>query len=200
MKKQIVIIHGGSTYDSYEKYLHSLRSAKLDFGRLKQPRWRDNLKRALGKNFEVILLKMPCPENAKYLEWKIWFKKVVPFLASKVVLVGHSLGGIFLAKYLSENKFPKKNIAVFLIAAPFDKKDSYYSLADFILPKNLRRFEKQSDQIFLYHGQDDPVVPLVNLEKYRKLLPQATVRVFQNKGHFNQSSFPELAKEIKNIF
>lgn len=198
MKKQIVAIHGGHAYENRTKYLRGLRSVKMDFKKLKQRRWRSGLEKTLGKTFEVILPKMPCAENAKYLEWKIWFNKIVSLLAPKVVLVGHSLGGIFLAKYLSENKFPKKIIATFLIAAPFvDERRG--SLADFILPKNLKRLEKQGGKIFLYHSQDDPVVPFANLEKYKKLLPQAMVKIFRNKDHFNQGSFPELVREIKNI-
>jgi hypothetical protein len=57
---------------------------------------------------------MPNPMNARYNEWKILFKKIVLLLDDNVILIGHSLGAIFLVKYLSENKFPKKNSGNFI--------------------------------------------------------------------------------------
>ncbi len=64
---------------------------------------------------------MPNKTNAQFEEWKIWFEKFIPFLNDGVILVGHSLGGVFLAKYLSENKFPKKIGGVFLVSAVYEK-------------------------------------------------------------------------------
>ena len=63
---------------------------------------------------------MPLQENAKYNDWKIFFERYIPFLRNNVILIGASLGGIFLAKYLSENKFPKKILSTYLICPPFD--------------------------------------------------------------------------------
>ena len=77
---------------------------------------------------------MPNLINAKYNEWEIIFNKLVPFLNDTIIFIGHSLGGV-LAKYLSENKFPKKILATFLICAPYDDKDADYSLVDFNLSK-----------------------------------------------------------------
>ena len=143
---------------------------------------------------------MPNAFNVKYLEWKIWFEKMIPFFENKVILVGHSLGGIFLAKYLSENKFPKKVLAIFLVAAPYDDKDSDYSLAGFALKKNLSLLQNQSEKLFIYQSQDDDVVPFVDFEKYKKALPNASFREFSNKGHFRQKNFPEIMQEIRRIF
>ena len=147
MKKQVVVIHGGSAFDSYEDYFSYLKNYKLDFEKLKRKGWKENLTRDLGVDFEVITPKMPNSLNAKYIEWKIWFEKLIPFLEKEAVLVGHSLGGTFLAKYLSENKFPKKIPGTFLVAAPFNEdktgRRTNYSLADFRLSKSLNLFEKQ---------------------------------------------------------
>lgn len=198
-KKQVVILHGGSTFNSYRDYLTDLKGKKLDLERLTQRRWRDNIAQKLGDGFEVLTPTMPNSNNAKYLEWKIWFKKIKPFLRNDVVFVGHSLGGIFLAKYLSENKFSKKIMATFLIAAPFDDTGGENSLADFSLPKDLGRFEKHGGSIFLYYSADDFVVPLQHLEKYKNALPGAKTVIFHNRGHFNQESFSELVKALRSI-
>lgn len=200
MKKQIVVIHGGNPFDTYKQYISHLKKYKIDFEKLKNKGWKDSLREKMGRGFEVLLLKMPNSSNAKYLEWKIWFEKLIPFLEKKIVLVGHSLGGIFLAKYLSENKFPKKILGTFLVAAPYDDKDSSYSLADFVLKKDLSRLQKQSGKLFLYHSKDDDVVPFVDFKKYKKVLPDAYFKEFQKKGHFSQKNFSELVRDIKKLF
>lgn len=200
MKKQIILIHGGDTFDTYQEYLTFLKNFKIDFKDNESERWKDSLKKKLGRDFEVIQPRMPNAINAKYLEWKIWFEKHIPFMEKRVVLVGHSLGGIFLVKYLSENKFPKKILGTFLVAAPFDDKDSDYTLADFKLPKDLSRLEKQGGELFFYQSQDDSVVPFKDFGKYKKALPSANFREFKNRDHFNQATFPELVRDIKNLY
>lgn len=200
MKKQVVVIHGGKTYRTYKEYIFSLEKYKIDFEKIKNEGWKDKLEKDLGRGFEVILPNMPNKYNAKYLEWKIWFEKIIPFLESKVVLVGHSLGGTFLAKYLSENRFPKKILAAFLIAAPYDKKDSDYSLADFKLKKDLSGLQSQSEKLFIWQSSDDDIAPFADFTKYKKALPDADFREFKDKGHFIQKDFPEIVKEIRKTF
>lgn len=199
MKKQVVVIHGGDTFDTYEAYIEFSKGFELDFGRLRAEKWKDSLGEKLGDDFDVFCPEMPCKQNAKYLEWKIRFNKLVPFFEDEVVLVGHSLGGIFLAKYLSEHIVSKKVRAVFLVAAPFigTKK---YSLVDFVLPKSLDTLEHQTGKIFLYQSEDDPVVPFDHLEMYRQKLPRAEVVIFKDRKHFNQPEFPELVEQIRSVF
>ena len=200
MKKQIIVIHGGDTFETYEEYIFSLKSFEIDFEKMMSKGWKDNLEKDLGRGFEVVLPKMPNSFNAKYLEWKIWFEKIAPFFESKVVLIGHSLGGIFLAKYLSENKFPKRILVTFLVAAPYDDKNLDDSLADFVLKKDLNLLQNQSEKLFIYQSQDDDIVPFVDFKKYKKALPNASFREFDNKGHFRQKNFPEIIQEIRRIF
>jgi len=199
MKRQVVVVNGGWVFDTYKDYLSFLKKQKVDLNRYRQERWRNSLRAELGGNFDVLLLEMPNRMNAKYAEWKILFKKIAPKLRNNVILIGHSLGGIFLAKYLSETKFPKKIKATFLIAAPYDYKNLDESLGDFTLPKSLKRLEKQGGRIFLYYSKDDKTVPFAHLGKYKKFLPGAIVRVFKKRGHFLQADFPELVKDIKNL-
>jgi len=198
MKKQIVVIHGGDTFESKEQYFKFLNNFEIDIERYKTSRddWKPWLRQVLGDDYEVIIPIMPNKTNAQYDEWKLWMDKIMPFLNDDVILVGHSMGGSFLAKYLSESKFPKKIKAVFLIAAMFDYDDDGYSLQSFALPENL---DLQTDKIFLYHSKDDTVVPYRSLENFKAKFPNATVRTFEDRGHCNQETFPELAEDIKNL-
>jgi len=199
MKKQVIFIHGGSTFKSYREYLSHLKSIKIDLDRYRKTKWSDSLNIGLGNEFDVLLPKMPNPSNAKYGEWKIIFNKISKLLEKNVILIGHSLGAIFLAKYLSENKFPKKILATLLISPPHDDDGMEESLGDFILPKSLNKLNNQGGKIFIYQSKDDPVVPYSHLEKYKKALPNAIIRGFKKRGHFNQPKFPELIKDIRKL-
>lgn len=198
MKKQVVVIHGGDTFDTYEDYLKYLSEWEVSKSMLISKGWKSSLQSSLGEEYEVLLPRMPNEFNCKYLEWKIWFEKFIPFFNNEIILVGHSLGGIFLAKYLGENTLPKKITALFLLAAPYDDVDTE-TLADFVLPSSLDLVAKQASKIYLYQSEDDPVVPFSELAKYQQQFPTAQSMIFKDKGHFNQESFPELVEEIKKI-
>lgn len=200
-KKQVVAIHGGETFNTYEEYFSFLKDFEIDFERIKfrEKSWKKKLPEELGSDFEAILPEMPNALNAKYAEWKIMFDKFIPFLRDQAILIGHSLGGIFLAKYLSENIFPKKIAASFLISAPFGDKNAKPSLGDFAFGGSLAKLQEQGGKIFLYYSKDDACVPFADLEKYKRELPKAEAVVFEDKGHFSQSKFPDLVEKIKNI-
>ena len=198
IKKQVVVIHGGDTFETYEEYLKFLRGYQIDIERYKSGKtdWKPWLRQKLGSDYEVILPVMPNRTNAQFSEWKLWFEKFIPFLNDEVILVGHSLGGTFLAKYLSENQFPKQIKAVFLVGAVYNKDSEGYPLVSFALPTGLNL---QVKQIYLYHSKDDHVVPFTSLKQYKKTLPNAQTRIFNNRGHFNQEEFPELVEDILNL-
>ncbi len=198
MKQQIVIIHGGNTFASYQEYIADLKQKELQWERLMQIDWKERLAERLGDDYEVIRPKMPNAQNAKYAEWKIWWQKVESFVQDNVILIGHSLGGIFLAKYLAEEKMPITVKAVFLIAPPF-RVGADESLADFEMPNDLSLLSQQCEQVSLYHSKDDPVVPFTNLAEYTSRLPQAKVRIFDDRQHFNQENLPELEEEVREV-
>ena len=150
----------------------------------------------LAGEYEVIIPVMPNKFNARFEEWKIWFEKFIPFLKDGVVFIGHSLGASFIAKYLSENKFPKKVRAVMLVAGVYDKDSEGYSLLSFALPEKL---DLQNENTMIYHSKDDSVVPFSALENFSRALPQAKTRVFEDRGHLNMPEFPELLEDIKSL-
>lgn len=196
---QLVFIHGGETFDTYEDYVVALRVWTYEPDKEIRKRWKHGLPECLGNEWEVFMPAMPSKYNAKFLEWSIWFEKVIPYLKDDVIFVGHSLGGIFLAKYLNTHALPIKISATFLVAAPFDTEDTDYSLADFTLPTSLDGLSATAGALFIYHSVDDLIVPFGASEKYRALLPESTVRVFDDKGHFMQETFPELIDDIKKL-
>lgn len=198
-KKQIVLIRGGETWNTYEEYVSFLNAYSFDLADYSRKSWKRSLGDMLGEGFEVIMPQMPNSMNAKYSEWKIWFEKYIPFLRDDVVLIGSSLGGTFLAKYLSENIVPLKIRATFFAAAAFFDKNDTYSMADFILPDDLTGFASQAGEVYLYQSEDDPVVPLADVYKFKDTLPNAHVTILQDRGHMRGEEFPELVADIKAL-
>jgi len=199
MVQQIFVIHGGDSFLTYRAYIDFLKNFEIDFSKESKKRWKDNLQEDLGEGYEVIKPRMPNQFNAKYLEWKIWFEKHFPIVRDDIILLGHSMGGVFLAKYLSEGKFPKKIKATFLVSAPFDTDEDERPINEFVLPSSLENFEKQSEKIFLYHSRDDPVVDFGEIAKYKKALTNSEVNVFEDRQHFDQERFPEIVEKIKSL-
>lgn len=199
MPQQVLVIHGGTSFKTYEDYFSYLKNKRIDLDKLRYRRWKDNLREDLGEKYDVLLPTMPNSKNANYKEWKILFEKILERLNDNIILVGHSLGGIFLAAYLSENKIDKKIVATILVAAPFKDEIKGESLKKFALPKSLDLFSKQSKVIYLLHSKDDPVVPFNHIKEYKKQLPSAVIKVFTKKGHFSQKHFSEIVQIIKDI-
>lgn len=199
-KKPIFLIHGGLTFRNKKDYLVFLRNAPVSIE--KKNSWNgDWLDKKLGSDYDLIRPRMPLRENAKYEDWKIYFEKFIPLLKSGVIFIGYSLGGIFLAKYLSENKFPKKIGGVLLVAPPFDNSlGDEDLLGGFKLGADLSRLEKSTKNLYLFFSADDNVVPVSHAEKYKQKLTSAQVIVYKSKnGHFQTPQFPEIIKIVKNL-
>jgi len=197
-KTQIFIIHGGNTMKNRKDYLRYLKTRKISIE--KKANWAtDYLNKELGKKFEIIRPRMPLQDNANYDDWKIHFERHFPYLKNNIILMGNSLGGIFLAKYLSEHKFPKKILSTYLVCPPFDNTLSQEDLAGgFKLKSDLFLLEKNSKNLYLMFSRDDKVVPVSHAEKYRKKLKKAKIIIYKSKnGHFRVPTFPAIVKLIK---
>lgn len=201
MKQQIVIIQGGTSFDNYDDYISYLKNKReISLDRIKiRKTWKNTMDIKLGKDFEVFLPEMPNKTDARYFEWKIWFERVLALLGDDLIFIGHSLGGIFLAKYLSENIIDKKIKAVMLVSAPFDDTNNTESLVDFEISYSLLNLSKQCKNIYLIQSKDDLLVPFEQVEKYKKELPNAKIMAFEDRGHFSQETFPEIVELIKKI-
>jgi predicted alpha/beta hydrolase family esterase len=199
-KTQILVIHGGTTFRNKEDYLDFL--TKRDISIDKKTSWRkDYLEKELGEDCEVITPRMPLQDNAEYEEWKIHFERHFDLLNDELILIGVSLGGIFLAKYLSENNFPKKIISAYLVAPPFDNSlGGEDLLGGFELGDDLSLIENNCKNVTLLFSKDDDSVPVLHMEKYKEKLPNCKTIVYESKnGHFKIEEFPEIVAMIKEM-
>ena len=196
-KIQVMIVHGGMTFKNEKDYLHYLKTKKVSAK--KKIYWAgDYLEKSLGKRFEIIAPRMPLQDYAKYRDWKISFERYLSLLKNKYILIGSSLGGVFLAKYLSENKLRKKALSVYLVCPPFDNTLPTEDLVGgFKLKSDLSLVEKNCKNLHLLFSKDDDVVPVSHANKYKQKFKNAHVVVYKSKGgHFNITKFPEIVKMI----
>ena len=182
MTRRVLFIHGGGegAYEADKKLVASLRVA-------------------LGATYDVRYPRMPDPGRPEYGAWRERISEYLGALAGEVFLVGHSLGGSILLKYLCEIGTTTRVAGLFLIAAPFWgtegwEVDEYTLREDFAskLPSEL--------PVFLYHGRDDEVVPLEHLYLYAEALPRATIRKLDGRGHQFDEDLPEVAQDIRRLY
>jgi len=200
MKKQIVFIKGGEAFSHYEDFLNYLRTVEVrDPAALEQRRWTKTLQEDLGADFEVFMPTMPNKQNAKYEEWKIWLERHFQFLHDDVVLIGHSQGGYFLLKYLSENDMPVRVRALYLLASPAGPDDfGAEDGGDFAFEtERIKDIQKNVKDVYIFHSEDDPVVPYSHATTLKGLLPNAKLITFSDRGHFLTETFPEFVEHIK---
>ena len=204
MKKQIFLISGGDSFSEHEDFLEYLKSATIRNlpGSEKIVSWSETFSTDLGEEYEVFKPVMPNKQNAQYEEWKIWFERHFEYLRDGVVLVGWSLGGMFLAKYLSENHFPYDIKAVFLLAAPrgtcSDEAGNDCGSFQF-LPEKLNKLANQVKKVEIWHSKDDFVVPYQHALNYKQYLPESELVTFEDKNHFLLPVFEELVNKIKGL-
>ncbi len=205
MKQQVVFIHGGEAYNNYEDFIFDLKNEDIgDPLAERSKRWNQTLKTDLGEMFEVFMPSMPNKQNAKYQEWMIWFERHFQFFLDEIILIGHSQGGMFLAKYLSENNPSFKIKALCLVGAVFTVtepiNDSKEDGGDFAFDTSrVGELAEKVENICIFHSKDDFVVPYEHALMYQAALPEAQLITFEDKNHFLIPEFPELIEKIKTF-
>jgi predicted alpha/beta hydrolase family esterase len=179
-KQTIFNIHGAAP-----KHYRSLADGSGD--------WQAMLPKILGNGYKHLSPQMPSPTKPDFAEWKELFEKYLNRVrGEEVIFVGHSLGGSFLLKYLSDNQINLKIAGLFLVAAPFS------SMKGFEAPTNYSALVKIPN-IYLYHSMDDVEVPYAHALMYRDNL-KATLRTFSDRGHFfKRTEFTDLTHDIRSV-
>lgn len=203
MKTQILYIHGGDAFSNYDDFLECLRTEPIDepFNTEVRKKWKERLKIEFSEQADILFPSMPNKQNAHYIEWKIWFERHFEFLTGEVILIGHSQGGYFLVKYLIENDVPFPIKALFLVSAPFEPRiEEKEDGGDFNFDtQKLPSLINVSQNIVIFHSEDDLVVPYNHGINYKNALPTAEFISFTDRGHFIGPEFPEIIEEIRKI-
>ena len=205
-KKQVLYIHGGESFLDREDFLNRIKTKDIwdlpkSLDEPKSCKWTDTMAADLGSDYEVFTPTMPNKQNAKYVEWKIWFERHFEYLNDGVILAGCSLGAMFLGRYLTEEDLPFKTGAVILMAAalPLDDIDTT-DCGDFLIDlEKVSVISEKHDKVVILHSKDDFLVPFSHGEKLAEALPAAEFITFEDKNHFLIEEFPELIENIKKL-
>ncbi len=192
MSKQLVFIHGGETFDTYDHYINWLTTTSTfdpERYNARAKRWHRNLETFLP-GWVILRPQMPNEVNAQYNEWEVYFEKVIPYLQDKVVLIGHSLGGTFLLKYLATHELPVQ-ASVHLVAPSFGVLHTSFDVTE-----NLSIISSRVRSCTVHHSTDDMVVPYQESKEGVLHIHGAQLRTYTDRGHFLGESFPELINEI----
>lgn len=155
-----------------------------------------SLQDALGDTYAVHYPQMPTDYNATYEDWIGAIESALNRVDYPVVLVGHSLGASALLNYLAKEQINEPIAGLFLLAAPYWGADEYWTWDEMTLPQDVSKKLTNIPRIFFYHSQDDEIVPFTHLALYTALLPHATFRVLDGRGHQFGNNLVEVALDI----
>jgi len=156
-----------------------------------------SLQRALGGEYDVHFPRMPDESDPNVTSWKRKISAELSRLHGQVLLVGHSIGGSIVLKYLAEEEVKIPIAGLFLLAAPSWTEDQW-NFEDLKLPRDIAQRLASIPRIYLYHSRDDAVVPFAHLALHAARLPHATVRAVDGRGHQFGSDLTDIAGDIRS--
>ena len=154
-----------------------------------------SLQSALGADYDVRYPRMPNEKNPDMRTWKARIAAELSLSDDDVILVGHSLGGLALLKFLSEQACERRVAGLYLVAVP-SKDEENWNYDELELPLDVATKLSGIARIFLYHCRDDEIVPFAHLGLHAARLPGAIVRVTDGRGHQFGNDLSDVAADI----
>lgn len=198
MKRQLVYIGWGVPKENFDSYYACLEAREYNPYYERQMNWADTLDIYIWNQWDYWRIPLPEKGFADYSAWKIMFEKIIPFLEKDVSLIGVSLGGTFLLKYLTENPQDISINKIFLVAAALSDSPQEKLWSFQCDKEKIPTIAEKVWQIYCYHSRDDDIVDFADFELLQKLLPQASFRSFSDRGHFySLERFPEIEVDLQ---
>ena len=189
--KNAIILHG---MPSKEEYYNSSGLNQSD------SHWISWLQRQLMLNdIYAATPEMPLSFKPDYKIWKREFERYD--ITPESTLVGHSCGGGFLIRWLSENKDVKVNKVILVAPWINTSHEVDIDFFDFVIdPKIIDR----AGSIIIFNSSNDDEVILDSVKTITNQVPGIGYKEFKGYGHFcyrdmRTQEFPELLDEIIGV-
>lgn len=163
--------------------------------------WFPWLKKELeAKGHEVYIPKLPTPVGQSVKNWCKELDKQAPIFDKDTVLIGHSCGATYLLHIL---EVVKESVAKSIFVSgfldelgfpEFDKLNKTFIDKGF----DWGLIKKNAGDITIFHGDDDPYIPLPFAEKLAKGL-NTNITVIKNGGHLNAESGYNKFQELLEV-
>lgn len=143
-------------------------------------------------------LPMPKPEAPILGEWLDTIKSAVETCSDdEIYLVGHSLGGTAILRYLE--KFDVSNIKGLILASAPCNLNKNDKIAGFLTPDfNWNIISNYKNPVVVIHGDNDPYVPISDAKEVKNNL-NAELIVIKNGKHLNGSAGYSELPEALNV-
>lgn len=156
-------------------------------------------KQLMLKDIHTVSIEMPKPYQPRYNTWK---KELERFeITGDTVLVGHSCGGGFIVRWLSENK--DKQVGKVVLVAPWINPLKYEEsdTADFFDFEIDSDFPTRTEFTTVFISIDDEPSVVKTVDILKEKTTGINYREFANKKHFcigdlGTENFPELLEEF----
>lgn len=164
--------------------------------------WFSWLKRQLIlKDIHANAIEPPFPYRPRYDEWLKEFERFE--IEPDTILVGHSCGGGFLVRYLSEHK--ELHVGKVVLVAPWTNPDNYEvsDTADFFEFEIDPDFPERTKSTSVFISSDDEPSVVKTVEILKDKVHNLDIHQYTDKGHFTLNAlgtaeFPDLLKAIKD--
>ena len=164
--------------------------------------WIPWLKRQLSKRkLNCIVPSFPTPYKQDYESWIKILKAYldIGYITESTTFITHSLGGIFIVKFLLENKIKVKKIITIAGFNNLEFEDDMNLYRSFYLDNDLFDIKLYSLERISFYSDNDPYVPQSDAEKFADSILSEKILV-SKAGHFNEkygyTEFTELLKYI----
>jgi len=158
----------------------------------------EDLRRQLGREYEVSYPVMPNEADPTFASWRVALENELAALPNGAIVVGHSIGGTILVNVLAAYAPTVALGAIVLIAAPFIGEGGWKS--DDIEPRSdLATRLPRGVPVFLYHGDKDETAPISHVALYTRAIQYARVRRLANRDHQLNNDLSEVASDIRGL-
>ena len=165
--------------------------------------WIPYLKTQLSKRgFNCMVPSFTTPYKQDYESWEtilISYLKI-GYITEETTFITHSLGGIFIMKFLIKNNIKINKIITVggFNNIKYDEDNSLYD-SFYMSDSELLRISDLCSQIICFYSDNDPYVPIENAKHFADIVKGEKVLI-KDAGHFNEKyGYKEFKEIIKYI-